>query len=456
MKNTVKLTAVLLLVTVRSVNAQGTAPGAFVGLGPEINGLSRSGVAIGGGISLGFDFSLFNNKADFSAGQRTSFYHNLDTISTLEVLGFFRYYLPWLHLPRKIDGPFVQAEAGCIVFFEDEINLPVFSGGLSVGWRFLFPRKNNSSQIWYIEPAARVGYPHLWGVNVTVGIRFKSIGENQKTIVDEQKNEQKEKNDEQNITRIEDKTEETNNEIINETIEENKIEESDTNVLDTNVSIIEESNIEESIIEESIVEETEEETTIEIAKEENIEESIIEESIVEETEEESTIEIAKEEIIVEKITEEINKDEFIDGIKITRDTDGNIRLQVSPIVFPANSADFTGLSPETIENNYAVINSVAELLNKHQNYRIIIEGHANPTRAESAIRERERHSLIYLSGQRALKVLQELGNLGVSYSRMNVLEVGSKKTIVPYNDYENNWKNNRVEFILIQEKEGVK
>jgi outer membrane protein OmpA-like peptidoglycan-associated protein len=145
--------------------------GAFAGIGPEVNALTRSGASVGGGILSGFDLNPL-----FSVGQKTAFFHNTDTISALELLGIFRFYLPWLHLPRETDGPFVQAEAGCIVFFEFDEVFPAFSGGLSAGWRFNFPHN------WYLEPSLRFGYPHIWGVGVMAGIQIKTENKGERIV----------------------------------------------------------------------------------------------------------------------------------------------------------------------------------------------------------------------------------------------------------------------------------
>jgi outer membrane protein OmpA-like peptidoglycan-associated protein len=333
--------------------------GGFAGLGPEINEDSRAGISLGGILLFGIDLNDY-----FSLGLKTALFDNFDTLCSYETSLFFRYYLPGLHLPKSTDGPFVQAEAGGMVFFERGYHrfleaFPAFSGGLSAGWRFTLGKR------WYVEPAARFGYPHIWGLNVMAGFRFKT---EQKIIVIEQKKEE---------------------EIIEQIIDEEKIE--------------------EPIYEES---------------EEEIPDEIIEETI-----------------------EEIEEDE----IKIVQDNDGNLRIQVFSIIFRADHADFNGLSDEIIENNYAAIKRVAELLTKYKNYRVIIEGHANPTKPEGPAREQERYSLTRLSEQRALKVLEELVALGVSYDRMTVLGAGFSGIIAPYNDYENVWKNRRVEFILIVE-----
>ena len=130
--------------------------GAFVGLGAELNACSREGVAAGGVLSFGLDINQL-----FAAGVKTAFSHNMDTVAVLEPAAFFRFYLP-----LSFRGPFVQGEAGAAVFFEDGETFPVFSGGLAVGWRI--PLGKN----WYVEPAARGGYPYMWAVSVTAGFKW--------------------------------------------------------------------------------------------------------------------------------------------------------------------------------------------------------------------------------------------------------------------------------------------
>jgi outer membrane protein OmpA-like peptidoglycan-associated protein len=299
----------------------------FVGISPEINGYTREGFSLGGGLALGIDI---NNS--FSTGLKAGFFDNLDTVSALETTLFFRYYFPFLRKPKNTDGLFVQLEAGSAFLFERGYSekpevFPAFSGGLSLGWRF------NLGEHWYIEPAARGGYPHIWGGSITAGIKFKREGGN-KTAA---------------------------------------------------------------------------------------------------------------------IKEEIKEGDVIDDMKITSDEEGNLRLQVFSIMFRNNQADFTGLSEEIVKKNYEAIRHVAEFLNKYKNYRIIIEGHANPTKAEGRAREQEKDMLISMSELRAKKVMEILKEYGVDSGRMSVVGAGFSKTLAPYNDRENNWKNRRVEIILIKE-----
>jgi hypothetical protein len=128
-----------------------------IGATAELNANTRRGVAIGGGL-------LFALELDyrFTTGIKASFHTDMDTVKTLEGLALFRYYLP---LP--INGIFVQAEAGAIVFIEEGESYPAFLGSLNVGWR-IFQKER-----WYFEPGLRLGYPHIWGISIGGGFRFE-------------------------------------------------------------------------------------------------------------------------------------------------------------------------------------------------------------------------------------------------------------------------------------------
>ena len=137
----------------------------YISLGPEINSNTRSSVSSGGSITFGYD------QNQVAMGLKSSFSHDFNTVGDFNTNVLFRYYLP-----LKKQGPFVQAEAGTIIFFEDGINYPWFSGGLAAGWRITF--KEN----WYLEPAARGGYPHIWGFSIAAGYKIP-IGKRERLII---------------------------------------------------------------------------------------------------------------------------------------------------------------------------------------------------------------------------------------------------------------------------------
>jgi len=136
--------------------------------------------------------------------------------------------------------------------------------------------------------------------------------------------------------------------------------------------------------------------------------------------------------------------------KITTDVlvirDGDmLRLQVPSIVFRANHADFIGIPQERLENNIRVLKRVAEILNKFRDYRITVEGHANPVLGTP---KEETEELQPLSFARAQMVIDQLNGYGVSRSRQTPVGRGGTINVANPRDQDNNWKNRRVEFLL--------
>jgi len=342
--------------------------GGFAGIGPEINIYSRAGLSFGGAFILGIDLN-----DDFSSGLKIALFDNFDTVGAFETLLFFRYYFPRLHLPKSTDGPFAQIEAGSVILFERGYHknleaFPSFSGGLSAGWRFNFGEHS------YVEPSMRTGYPHIWGLNVTAGIRFKR--------------------------------EVVTKEPLPITVYEQE------KPVEAPVKAPVEAPIAEPV--EAPVEEPEE--------------------IVE-----------QESPITEPIYSPANVQEHL---LVINDGD-KLRIITPFIVFRANHTDFMGLSAEIINRNLNTLKRIVEILNKFSDYRILVEGHANPTTRPLA-RKAEEPSLKKLSENRAKMAVEELVRLGVDRNRLLYSGAGSSKLLVPYNDYNNAWKNRRVDFFLVK------
>jgi outer membrane protein OmpA-like peptidoglycan-associated protein len=137
-------------------------------------------------------------------------------------------------------------------------------------------------------------------------------------------------------------------------------------------------------------------------------------------------------------------------VLVIRDGD-QLKIQVPSIIFRENAADFDTLPPETVENNYRVLRRVAEILNKFRDYRVLVEGHANPTTATPAARQREeRTELQPLSESRARVVVNFLTEYGVNRNRLSSVGIGGTRPVVRFEDHDNWWKNRRVEFILLK------
>ena len=138
--------------------------------------------------------------------------------------------------------------------------------------------------------------------------------------------------------------------------------------------------------------------------------------------------------------------------KITTDVlvirDGDmLRIQIPSITFRANHADFVGIPQERLDNNTRVLRRIAEILNRFRDYRITVEGHANPVLGTAA---EETNELQPLSLSRAQFVIDHLVGYGVGRNRLSPIGRGGTKTVANAQDQDNNWKNRRVEFILIK------
>ena len=133
-------------------------------------------------------------------------------------------------------------------------------------------------------------------------------------------------------------------------------------------------------------------------------------------------------------------------VLVIRDGD-RLKIQVPSIVFRENAADFEGIPADRAENNIRVLRRVAEILNKFRDYKIQVEGHANPVARTD---KEERTELQPLSEARARTVVNKLIEYGVMRNRLSAIGMGGTKPVIKYEDHDNWWKNRRVEFILIK------
>ncbi len=108
------------------------------------------------------------------------------------------------------------------------------------------------------------------------------------------------------------------------------------------------------------------------------------------------------------------------------------------------------MNQSTLDNNIRVIRRIAQILNKFRNYKVKVEGHANPTTAPGSARVQEESSLKALSEKRAGFVLEQLVRNGIARNRLSFTGAGGSMPVVPYEDHSGWWKNRRVDFILIR------
>ncbi len=136
-------------------------------------------------------------------------------------------------------------------------------------------------------------------------------------------------------------------------------------------------------------------------------------------------------------------------VLVIRDGD-KLKIQIASIVFEPNSAKFSQRDQQTADKNMFVLDRIAEILNKYRNYRITIEGHANPVFFNDPVKgpQEEKEELAPLSKDRAAAVRDSLIERGIHPGRLQVTGLGGTRTIADPGNRDVNWKNRRVEFIL--------
>ncbi|MDR2922094.1 MAG: OmpA family protein [Treponema sp.] len=116
---------------------------------------------------------------------------------------------------------------------------------------------------------------------------------------------------------------------------------------------------------------------------------------------------------------------------------------IDSIMFGPDTEKYNAdIDQNTQNRNETMLNSIASTLKKNPNFRVRIEGHANPV----TYTPDEADKLITLSKMRANTIAERLKAMGVTEEQMFVTGVGGTK-IISY-DFRN--MNRRVELIVIQ------
>ncbi len=135
-----------------------------LGIGAELNKNSLDFIASAGSIS--FDYNV---SKKFSLGLKmiASWDKNEKdkAFVILEPLAFLRVYL--VSPPNDpATGMFIEGLGGASIFLNDSVGRTVVvNAGGSLGYRFAFGN-------FYIEPSFRAGYPYIFGVGLSTGLRF--------------------------------------------------------------------------------------------------------------------------------------------------------------------------------------------------------------------------------------------------------------------------------------------
>jgi outer membrane protein OmpA-like peptidoglycan-associated protein len=103
-----------------------------------------------------------------------------------------------------------------------------------------------------------------------------------------------------------------------------------------------------------------------------------------------------------------------------------------------------GIDRDAQQLNELVLNYTAQTLKDNPNYRVRLEGHANPY----TINVSEIEDLMVLSAMRADVVAEQLRSRGVDEEQIVMIHFGGGRTVTNEWDFRN--RNRRVELIILQ------
>ena len=140
--------------------------------------------------------------------------------------------------------------------------------------------------------------------------------------------------------------------------------------------------------------------------------------------------------------------------------EGNVlKMAVPSIIFESDAANFQSanekLTAEQVQKNVEILGRIAEILKKFPDYQVTIQGHANRL-SDNVDEETVDNPRVWgralgpLSKERADAIKAYLVKKGVNANSITTEGMGGTKPVVDPKDSDNNWKNRRVEFILVK------
>lgn len=138
---------------------------------------------------------------------------------------------------------------------------------------------------------------------------------------------------------------------------------------------------------------------------------------------------------------------------VTVSLDGRL-IEATQVYFAPFSADLSLVKGTKGEANDQALGALAAALAQASDAKIRVVGHANQVfwqdPAKGAVEQET--VLIPLSKARAEAVRQALVERGLNPGRFEVTGVGALGALAPFDDQAQNWKNRRVEFLLLEDQ----
>ena len=140
--------------------------------------------------------------------------------------------------------------------------------------------------------------------------------------------------------------------------------------------------------------------------------------------------------------------EYVEVIRTVPPSEIVRRVMISAVEFILFGPDIgrynVGIDPDAQQLNELVLDYTAQTLKSNPNYRVRIEGHANPY----TINHSEIDELMTLSAMRSNVVFEQLRARGVSEDQMVIVSFGGTRTAT--NEWDVRNRNRRVELIIVE------
>ena len=142
------------------------------------------------------------------------------------------------------------------------------------------------------------------------------------------------------------------------------------------------------------------------------------------------------------------KTEYVEVVRTLPPEEIIKRITISSVEFILFGPDIgrynIGIDHDAQGLNELVLNSIAQSLKENPDFRVRVEGHANPVTTDP----NEADELMALSAMRANNIAEELRKRGVPDDQMIIVSFGGTRTVTSDHDIWN--RNRRVELIVIK------
>lgn len=129
----------------------------------------------------------------------------------------------------------------------------------------------------------------------------------------------------------------------------------------------------------------------------------------------------------------------------------NIRIRIY-FTFEGDKADL--FEPQNARyglKNQELMTQLLGVIRKYPGAQILVEGHTNRSKLNQPYEQEQKNEMLPLAKARALAVADALALAKIDKKTVKTAAIGGDRPLAPFTDPANNWKNRRVEILLIRE-----